>query len=237
MLSFSSISHPQVLLRACPQPFSAQPVSVLWIAPVQVQSLTLGLAELQQNKHCQYSMNVWEDFNAAEPRYGPREWWGLCVCTCACMPLLANILMSFKMPLLATYVQFGSTPTCWAHMLWICRQREPSYASSLILRVFFNVRPLTSDVFTQALCFCGSPWSGRYPCLLQACCSLCKEDTNRWIIWELQPPYYPVVSPMVTKTLGCGFITDHLNYTTLSLLSFVFMRIKWQLNELQFLFR
>lgn len=83
-----------LLLRACSHPFSAKPVFVLAIAPIQVQNLTPGLVELQQNKHCQYSMNVWEDFNAAQTWYGPREQWGLCVCvclcTCTCMPLCAN---------------------------------------------------------------------------------------------------------------------------------------------------
>lgn len=102
MLSFSCISQPQVLLRACPHPSSAQPVFVLGISPVQVQSLTPGLVELQQNKHCQYGMNI------------------------LALVLHAHVckhLMSVKMPLLATYVQFGLIPTCWAHILWICRQR------------------------------------------------------------------------------------------------------------------
>lgn len=106
-------------------------------------------------------MNAWEDFNAAQTWYGPREQWGLCVCVFVHVYLHAPVckhLMSVKMSVLATYVQFGLIPTCWAHMLWICRQREPSYASALVLSVFFNVRPsLTSGVLTQALCFCGYP--------------------------------------------------------------------------------
>lgn len=44
-----------------------------------------------------------------------------------------------------------------------------------------------------------------------------------------------VVSHAVAKTSGCGLSTDHLNCTTIGLLSCMFVRIKWQINELQFM--
>lgn len=43
-----------------------------------------------------------------------------------------------------------------------------------------------------------------------------------------------VLSHVVTKSSGCGLSTDHLNCTTMVLLSCVFVRIKRQINELQF---
>lgn len=114
---------------------------------------------------------------------------GVCVCVCACLCLHAPVskhLMSVKMPLLAAYVQFGLGTRD------LDLQTESPAVHPLLFWGFFNVRPsLTSAVLTQALCFCGSPWSGRYPCLLQACCSPWKGDMNRWIIWELRPRYYP----------------------------------------------
>ena len=48
-MSFSATSTPKfLLLRAAPNPFSAQPVFVLAIAPAHVQDLALGLGGLDE---------------------------------------------------------------------------------------------------------------------------------------------------------------------------------------------
>lgn len=44
-----------------------------------------------------------------------------------------------------------------------------------------------------------------------------------------------VVSHVVAKTSGCGLGIDHLNCTTTGLFSCMFVRTKWQINELQFM--
>lgn len=190
MLSFSSISHPQVLLRACSHPSSAQSVFVFGIAPVQVQSLTPGLVELQQNKHCQYSMNIL----------------ALVLHTHVC-----KHLMSVKMPLLATCVRFGLIPTCWAHMLWICRQRaQPcmcSFSESFFKwKAFFDfwwAHTTTQFLWPSMIWKIPSP----APSLLLSMQRRHEQMDYMGAMATLLPQWV-IRWP---RLWGCGFITGHWN--------------------------